>query len=88
MARVFNISFPYKEKVYNALVTVKGKDENSSVSLRVEKDCIHLILPHGKLTFPIGEVVNYFAKLKQEKESEMVMPITSSISLYLMSTTW
>jgi hypothetical protein len=88
MSRIFNISFPYGESIYNALVTVKGGDENSNVSLRVEKDQIHLILPHGKLTFPIREVVSYFARLHKQKENEMVMPITDSISLHLLSSNW
>ena len=84
MSRIFNISFPYKGSVYNALVTVKGKDESSSVSMRVENESIHLYLPHGKLTFPVSEVVNYFARLRQHKEPEMSMPITETISLHLM----
>ena len=84
MARVFNISFPYRGNVYNALVTVKGNDESSSVSLRVEGELIHLHLPHGKLTFPVGEVVNYFAKVRQQ-QSDAALPITDTISLYLLS---
>lgn len=85
MARVFNISFPYRGSVYSALLTVKGNDERSSVSLRVENECIHLYLPHGKLTFPIGEVVNYFSRLHQQQRTDVAMPITETISLHLMS---
>ena len=88
MSRVFNINFPYKGTVYNALVTVKGRDENSSVSLRVENDCIQLFLPHGKLIFPVGEVVNYFVRLRQQQDTDMAMPITETISLHLMSPAW
>ena len=86
MSRVFNISFPYKGSTYNALVSVKGDDDAARVSLRVENEFIQLFLPHGRLTFPIYEVVNYFSRLRQEKEKEMVMPITETISLHLMTT--
>lgn len=88
MSRVFNISFPYKGAVYNALVTVKGKDEGSTVSLRVENDLIHLLLPHGKLSFPVGEVISYFLRLRDRQEKDMSMPITETISLHLMSPSW
>lgn len=88
MSRVFNISFPYGDSTYNALVTVKGGEDGNAVALRVEKEHIQLLLPHGKLTFPIVEVVNYFASLHQRKEKDMVMPITETISLHLMSNNW
>jgi hypothetical protein len=87
MSRVFNISFPYGKSIYTALVTVKGNSENYPVSLRVEKEQIHLLLPHGKLSFPIKEVVNYFAGLQSQHDKNMVMPVTDMISLHLLSST-
>ena len=88
MSRVFNIRFPYNGNEFNALITVKGKEGGEPVSLRVEDGFILLYLPHGKLTFPIFEVVNYFSRLRQRREPEMVMPITETISLHLLTTNW
>ena len=85
MSRIFNISFPYGESIYNALVIVKGGDESTFVSIRVDQGQIQLNLPHGRLIFPIVEVVKYFAGLRRQNVKNMVMPITDSISLHLMN---
>ena len=87
MSRVFNISFPYEGALYNALVSVKG-EENTTLSLRVDDQFIHIWLPHGKLSFTIAEVVGYFTRLKAEQVTDLVMPVTSSISLHLMTAQW
>lgn len=81
--RVFNINFAFEGRDYNALVSVKG-EERSELSLRVDHQFIHLWLPHGKISFTIAEVVNYFSRLKRERTVDPVMQITSTISLHLL----
>ena len=57
MSRIFNISFTYSNRVYNALLTLNGSGE---ITLRISNDTIEILLPHGRLTVPINIVVNYF----------------------------
>ncbi|HEY0356390.1 MAG TPA: hypothetical protein VGC29_09310 [Flavisolibacter sp.] len=86
MSRIFSISFPYRNSVFNALITMKGGDDQSTVSLRIENEFLHLLLPHGKLSFRIDEVVSYFTK-PGNGQNDLVLPITETISLQLLNTT-
>jgi hypothetical protein len=86
MARVFNICFNHKGKLYSALVSVNGK-EDSSIKVTTNNDNIEILLPTGSLTFSIADVLQrmYAATNKTSNASFYVTP---NISLQLLNTDW
>jgi hypothetical protein len=86
MARVFNICFKHKEKSYTALVSVNGRDD-TSIKVTTSNDQIHILLPTGRLTFSIADVLQrMYAGLNHN--SNTTFHVTPNISLQLLNTDW
>jgi hypothetical protein len=87
MTRVFNICFNHKGKSYTALVSVKGK-EDSSIKATVNNDTIQILLPTGRLTFFIADVLQRMYATLNPSSSNAIFYITPNISLQLLNTEW
>jgi hypothetical protein len=87
MTRVFNICFTHKGKSYTALVSVKGK-EDSSVKATANSDTIQILLPTGRLTFSIADVLQRAYATVNAFSSNAIFYVTPNISLQLLNTEW
>ena len=81
MARVFNICFNHKGKSYSALVSINGK-EDSSIKVTTTSDTIQILLPTGRLTFSIADVLQRM--YATTNASNTVFHVTPNISLQLL----
>jgi hypothetical protein len=89
MARIFNICFNYKDKPYTALIFISGKQENdSAVKVTTYGENIQIILPRGRLIFPIAEVMHRLLVSEQKGAPEPTLHITENITIQLMNTAW
>ncbi|HEU4470260.1 MAG TPA: hypothetical protein VFR58_04185 [Flavisolibacter sp.] len=86
MARVFNICFTHEGKSYTALVFVSGREENnSSVKVTSNEDSIQVVLPSGRLIFPIAEVLKQVMASQKKGVENSMLYITEHISLQILS---
>jgi hypothetical protein len=89
MARIFNICFNYKDKPYTALIFISGKQENDHyVKVTTYEENIQIILPRGRLIFPISEVMQRLLVALQNDSPEHTLHITENITIQLMNTAW
>jgi hypothetical protein len=87
MARVFNICFDYKGKIYTALVSVNGK-EDPTVKVTTNSETIQILLPTGRLIFSIADVLQRMYVTTDTGSSNSIFYVTPNISLQLLNTEW
>lgn len=84
MARVFHICFHHKGKSFSALVSVNGKDD-SSVRVTTNNEFIQIVLPTGKLSFAIADVLHRLYASPENKSKDATLYITENISMQLIT---
>ena len=82
MSRIFTIRFSYSEQLYEALVSLKGSGE---ALLKVTRQELHILLPHGNLTVPLSHIVTQLAASGKEKDQPNIVYVADSISIQLLS---
>lgn len=86
MARVFNIFFKNEGKSYTALVFVSGKEGDSqTVQVSSTDEFIQVLLPSGRLIFPVSEVLRQVVALQKKGTNNPQLYITEHISLQILS---
>lgn len=87
MSRVFNICFTHKDRPYTALVSVSGS-QNDSVRVISNNDNIQIVLPTGRLSFSIADVLQRAYASFENGSKNSIVYITENIFLQLMNTDW
>ncbi len=82
MSKIFTIRFNYSDNWYEALVSLKGSGE---ALLKVTRQDLQILLPHGNLTVPLSHLVAQLTCSGVEVDEEKTVYITDSISIQLLS---
>lgn len=80
MVRIFTTSFNYNHQLYDAIVTVKSKDDKMQFTIKVMDADLHAFLPEGLVQYVGQDGYKNISYLKNPYAQSVLQSIAEAIS--------